>query len=127
MTSTIRFYSFKDLPWSRSNPHWESSSSRYWARPFGVVEEALADAATYTAAGVALHVVRMLRQRLHEPRDPCLLSGNPTELVIAGASSLLGAELKSLLEGSRFAASDFRLLDEELAAGTLTEAAASLR
>src|ERR1700738_1098034 len=43
-------------------------------------------------------------------------------IVIAGASSLLGAELKLLLEESRFAASDFRLLDEELAAGTLTEA-----
>lgn len=43
-------------------------------------------------------------------------------IVIAGASSLLGAELKSLLEESRFAACDFRLLDEELAAGTLTEA-----
>jgi aspartate-semialdehyde dehydrogenase len=43
-------------------------------------------------------------------------------IVIAGASSLLGAELKSLLEESRFAASDFRLLDEEMAAGTLTEA-----
>src|SRR2546425_1484068 len=43
-------------------------------------------------------------------------------IVIAGASSLLGAELKSLLEESRFAAWDFRLLDEELAAGTLTEA-----
>src|SRR6266852_4829474 len=43
-------------------------------------------------------------------------------LVIAGASSLLGAELKSLLEESRFAAWDFSLLDEETAAGTLTEA-----
>jgi aspartate-semialdehyde dehydrogenase len=43
-------------------------------------------------------------------------------IVIAGASSLLGAELKSLLEESRFAASEFRLLDEEFAAGTLTEA-----
>jgi aspartate-semialdehyde dehydrogenase len=43
-------------------------------------------------------------------------------IVIAGASSLLGAELKSLLEESRFAAADFRLLDEEMAAGTLTEA-----
>jgi aspartate-semialdehyde dehydrogenase len=43
-------------------------------------------------------------------------------IVIAGASSLLGAELKSLLEESKFAASDFRLLDEEEAAGTLTEA-----
>ena len=43
-------------------------------------------------------------------------------IVIAGASSLLGAELKSLLEESRFASWDFRLVDEELAAGTLTEA-----
>src|SRR5207302_3566212 len=43
-------------------------------------------------------------------------------IVIAGASSLLGAELKSLLEESRFAGWDFRLVDEELAAGTLTEA-----
>src|SRR5215475_4156548 len=44
-------------------------------------------------------------------------------IVIAGASSLLGTELKSLLEESRFAACDFRLVDEENAAGTLTEAA----
>jgi aspartate-semialdehyde dehydrogenase len=42
--------------------------------------------------------------------------------VIAGASSLLGAELKSLLEESRFAGWDFSLVDEETAAGTLTEA-----
>jgi aspartate-semialdehyde dehydrogenase len=50
------------------------------------------------------------------------LERESTRIVIAGASSLLGAELKSLLEQGRFAASDFRLLDEELAAGTLTEA-----
>ena len=43
-------------------------------------------------------------------------------IVIAGASSLLGAELKSLLEESRFAGWDFRLVDEEAASGTLTEA-----
>jgi aspartate-semialdehyde dehydrogenase len=43
-------------------------------------------------------------------------------IVIAGASSLLGAELKSLLEESRFAGWGFRLVDEEMAAGTLTEA-----
>jgi aspartate-semialdehyde dehydrogenase len=46
-----------------------------------------------------------------------------TRIVIAGASSLLGIELKSLLEESCFAAADFRLVDEEIAAGTLTEAA----
>jgi aspartate-semialdehyde dehydrogenase len=43
-------------------------------------------------------------------------------ILIAGASSLLGAELKSLLEESKFAGWDFRLVDEEIAAGTLTEA-----
>jgi aspartate-semialdehyde dehydrogenase len=43
-------------------------------------------------------------------------------IVIAGASSLLGGELKSLLEESRFAGWDLRLADEEDAAGTLTEA-----
>ena len=43
-------------------------------------------------------------------------------IVIAGASSLLGAELKTLLEESKFAGWDLRLLDEEDAAGTLTEA-----
>jgi aspartate-semialdehyde dehydrogenase len=44
-------------------------------------------------------------------------------IVIAGASSLLGAEVKSLLEESRFAGWDISLVDEESAAGTLTEAA----
>jgi len=44
-------------------------------------------------------------------------------IVIAGASSLLGAELKTLLEEGRFAASDFRLVDEEAVAAILTEAA----
>src|SRR5713226_2792097 len=44
-------------------------------------------------------------------------------IVIAGASSLLGAELKSLLEESRFASWDLSLVDEETVAGTLTEAA----
>jgi aspartate-semialdehyde dehydrogenase len=43
-------------------------------------------------------------------------------IVIAGASSLLGAELRSLLEESRYAGAEFRLVDEEIAAGTLTEA-----
>ena len=48
---------------------------------------------------------------------------NSQRMVIAGASSLLGGELKSLLEASRFAGWDLRLVDEELAVGTLTEAA----
>src|ERR1700724_3988488 len=43
-------------------------------------------------------------------------------IVIAGASSLLGAELKSLLEEGRSAGGDLSLVDEETAAGILTEA-----
>lgn len=50
------------------------------------------------------------------------LERDSNRIVIAGASSLLGAELRLLLEESRFAASDFRLLDEITLAGTLTEA-----
>lgn len=50
------------------------------------------------------------------------VSRDSNRIVVAGASSLLGAELKSLLEESRFAGWDFRLVDEEIAAGTLTEA-----
>ena len=51
-----------------------------------------------------------------------LLDRGSREIVIAGASSLLGAELKSLLEESCFAGSEFRLLDEEFAGGTLAAA-----
>ena len=50
------------------------------------------------------------------------LERESNRIVIAGASSLLGTELKSLLEESRFAGREFRLLDEEILAGTLTEA-----
>ena len=47
---------------------------------------------------------------------------NSKTIVIAGASSLLGNELKSLLEESRFASWDLQLVDEDVAAGTLTVA-----
>ena len=50
------------------------------------------------------------------------LERESNRIVIAGASSLLGAELKSLLEESRFAGWEFLLVDEEILAGTLTEA-----
>jgi aspartate-semialdehyde dehydrogenase len=44
-------------------------------------------------------------------------------VAIAGASSLSGRELKQLLEENSFPASEIRLLDEDIAVGTLTEAA----
>src|SRR5258705_3240873 len=47
---------------------------------------------------------------------------NSQRIVIAGASSLLGGELKTLVEESRFAGWDLRLVDEENSAGTVTEA-----
>jgi aspartate-semialdehyde dehydrogenase len=49
-------------------------------------------------------------------------SKEAVRVAIAGASSLLGKELKTWLEESHFPAVDVRLVDEELVAGTLTEA-----
>lgn len=45
-----------------------------------------------------------------------------SRVAIAGASSLLGKELKQVLEDRNFPASEVILLDESVAAGTLTEA-----
>ncbi|HXC31408.1 MAG TPA: Asd/ArgC dimerization domain-containing protein [Verrucomicrobiae bacterium] len=50
-------------------------------------------------------------------------SKEAVRVAIAGASSLLGKELKTWLEESHFPAIDARLVDEEFVAGTLTEAA----
>jgi CDP-diacylglycerol---serine O-phosphatidyltransferase len=66
MTSTIRFYSFKDLPWTRKQP----SLAVVFIALLGAAiwrwseEVLLLVAATYTAAGVTLHIVRLLRHRL---------------------------------------------------------------
>ncbi len=49
--------------------------------------------------------------------------GNSLRVAIVGASSLLGKELKQILEDRHFPASDTVLLDESVMAGTLTEAA----
>jgi aspartate-semialdehyde dehydrogenase len=46
----------------------------------------------------------------------------PLRIAIVGASSLLGKELKEVLEQGSLAASQIRLLDDEMLAGTLTEA-----
>jgi aspartate-semialdehyde dehydrogenase len=49
--------------------------------------------------------------------------GSSQRVAIVGASSLLGKELKLVLEDRNFPATDFVLLDESSVAGTLTEAA----
>ena len=51
------------------------------------------------------------------------LPANLDRVAIAGASSLLGKELKQVLEDRNFPASEIILLDESVRAGTLTETA----
>jgi CDP-diacylglycerol---serine O-phosphatidyltransferase len=66
MTSTIRFYSFKDLPWTRKQP----SLAIVFLALLGAAiwrwseEVLLLIAGSYTAVSVTLHVVRLLRHRL---------------------------------------------------------------
>src|SRR6266849_2252366 len=52
------------------------------------------------------------------------MNPNPhaVRVAIAGAASLRGKELKQCLEDSNIPTSEIRLLDEEMVAGTLTEA-----
>ena len=66
MTSTIRYYSFKDLPWSRKQP---SLGIILVLIIFGVAWVyseyfLMIFACSYAAIGLALHVVRYFRQRL---------------------------------------------------------------
>src|SRR6266849_10918225 len=66
MTSTVRHYSFKDIPWTRRQP---SLAIVLIALLIGLViryseEVLLLIAATYTASGFTLHVVRAVRHRL---------------------------------------------------------------
>jgi aspartate-semialdehyde dehydrogenase len=51
------------------------------------------------------------------------LGGESVHVVIAGATSLRGKDLKQWIEESGFPAGEVRLLDEEFAAGTLTDVA----
>jgi CDP-diacylglycerol--serine O-phosphatidyltransferase len=66
MTSTIRFYSFKDLPWGKKQP----GVLILLLLIFGAIvwnysEVALLVlACTYAVAGVTLHLIRVTRQRL---------------------------------------------------------------
>ena len=72
MTSTIRYYSFKDIPWTRKLP---SLSIVVEFILLAVIvrfsEYALVIlAGTYAAVGVALHLVRFVRHRMFRgPRD----------------------------------------------------------
>jgi phosphatidylserine synthase len=65
MVSTIRYYSFKDLPWSRKQPAFLilvliTLGAVIWA--FSEIVLVLL-AGTYAVAGVLFHLVRFVRQR----------------------------------------------------------------
>jgi phosphatidylserine synthase len=66
MTSTIRYYSFKNIPWTRKQP---SLAIVLVCLSVAIVwrfsEYALVIlAGTYAAAGVSLHLVRFVRHRM---------------------------------------------------------------
>jgi CDP-diacylglycerol--serine O-phosphatidyltransferase len=66
MTSTIRYYSFKDVPWTRKLPSLAIVLAFILiAVIWRFSEYALVIlACTYAAVGVALHLVRFVRHRL---------------------------------------------------------------
>jgi CDP-diacylglycerol---serine O-phosphatidyltransferase len=66
MTSTFRFYSFKDIPWTRKQPSLAivllallGAAIWRWSE-----EVLFLIASAYTVLGVTLHVIRLLRHRL---------------------------------------------------------------
>lgn len=65
MTSTIRFYSFKDLPWTRKQPSLNVVLLALLAAAIWRWSEfvLLLIAGSYVATGVALHLIRFVRHR----------------------------------------------------------------
>jgi CDP-diacylglycerol--serine O-phosphatidyltransferase len=65
MTSTIRFYSFKDLPWGKKQPGILILLFLILGAVIWLYSEIalLLLACTYAVAGVTLHLIRFLRQR----------------------------------------------------------------
>lgn len=66
MTSTVRYYSFKDIPWTRRQPSLALVliGLLVWSIVVYSEEVLLLIAGSYAAAGVTLHVVRVVRHRL---------------------------------------------------------------
>ncbi len=66
MTSTVRYYSFKDLPWSRRQPSLSYIFLGILAAAIWMYSEKvlLVISTVYAGAGLILHVVRVARHRL---------------------------------------------------------------
>jgi CDP-diacylglycerol--serine O-phosphatidyltransferase len=66
MTSTVRYYSFKNIPWTRRQPSLALVviGLLVWSIVVYSEEVLLLIAGSYAAVGVALHVVRVVRHRL---------------------------------------------------------------
>ena len=66
MTSTIRFYSFKDIPWTRRQPSLAIVLLAVFCAAIWRWSEIVLFllASTYAVVGVSLHIVRFARHRL---------------------------------------------------------------
>jgi len=66
MTSTIRYYSFKDLPWTRKQPSFAIVLLGVLVAVIWRYSEValIILSCTYAAAGVSLHLVRFVRHRM---------------------------------------------------------------
>ena len=66
MTSAIRYYSFKDIPWTRKQPSLSIVLLCLLVAVVWLYSEyaLLIFSCTYAAAGVALHLVRLVRHRM---------------------------------------------------------------
>ena len=66
MTSTIRYYSFKDIPWTRKQPSLTIVAISILVAVIWRYSEIalILLSCTYAAAGLTLHIVRLLRHRM---------------------------------------------------------------
>jgi phosphatidylserine synthase len=66
MTSTVRYYSFKDIPWTRKQPSLAIvllclTVALVWLKSEYIL---VLFSCSYAVVGVVLHVVRLLRHRM---------------------------------------------------------------
>jgi CDP-diacylglycerol---serine O-phosphatidyltransferase len=66
MTSTVRYYSFKDIPWSKRQPSITIVVILFLVAVIWRYSEfvLIVIAGTYAVAGIVLHIVRFLKRRV---------------------------------------------------------------
>ena len=127
MSSTLRYYSFKDIQWTKRQPSLAVVLIALAHRRDGVLVETDSArrslAPTLFTAWCFKSCARCATDSLPAPPETCPPGPEAANRVaIVGASSLRGKELKQVLEDRNFPAEEIVLLDESVMAGTLTEA-----